>query len=1273
MSDVTLAPQQNDAPGEVIAKTLRSRGYNDDEVTELKGQLSNVLSQRNYNEQEIKDFWGYKDPNMKPLQDQIKNNVQQATQKADGSPGDKVPPSSNPTQPKDIWDALKMGWGIGWDRSDLGLIKNGSYSEQNIPDDQHAMAVAAGASQFLGDLPFAGAGFAGMGLPGAFALPQMVRKFIVDEYQKGNPVDTKDLINRIVAVGTEGAKGFATGLATELTGGVANIFGGKLAQLGAEVGAQTVVSNALEKKVPTMNEFINSGILIGGLHAVGTVTPKIMNVWKATGEEPGSIVERTKVDPAFHGEIASEDPSVPEEARPEENVELKAGQSVLDEGTKAPPPAAEEPSKTGAAPEQTPYEKARQEILSRQEPDEEPTKDGLLNKIKAGTLSRYQETVEYLNGKYRSVFDKSAILKDLIDTVGRSKLAGENSYYYARAFADIGSKVEHFFNNGTVDPETNSVNGEGLAQILDEYRNKFPQDQSLDDLKAHLMANHALELDARGIKQIGDRANDQIAVEARPDLDPFAKRIVGFENRVLNYARGKGLLSDESYNNMVKKNLWYLPFQKIAEADQSGGGSKLGSLKQIGDSLKQIKDPMRQLVLNTEMLIRAADENFIKRQAHLDMQKADNPEDMFQEVSKQTKVTNIGGDRIAEALKKQGIDLSNEDVDTIKLFTKSDIPKGDDIFWYRDQGKIVAIKTIHPDVAEVLNSYSNNYAGMSVFTRMLRTAAVAARFGTIQNPLTMFFLRHPARNIQQAFVFSKTGFGLMDVLKTYAETAKDKTFLNQAALDGALVSSIDKTPEAYYTDEMQNLDKKAPFFKRAWNLVDNALSFSHAVIIHTDNMIRMTEYKKALEQGKSRPEAALLARDVLPDFQKQGLEQSFLQSTTAFFKAHYQGQFQMVGALSDKKEAMGALAKNLGYITVPSFLLYMAQRNNQRINDLKGYARDGYWNFQNDSWRDASLDEYNSRKQRYDDEVRIGANGQYQINDGYIFKFPKPFANGELFGSIFEEAMRSIDKKDPSQFGEFLGRVADTMFLNPIPTIGKPMLEQAMNRNMYSGTQLVRADTERRLPEDRYSPYTTEFSKWLGTKIAAVPGLRNLGPRDAPLAAPPVLDNYMQTFTGGSWKYMSQFMDKYLMGKNNVPPPDYGWEDVPGVREWFYRHNMESQEVVNFNEMALEASEIENSIKFLASHGNPERAMKLQNQYNINFDRMSGYRASIRNMQTMIYRIQNAPSPQSDPRGGLTSVQKRQFIDGLTDQIVGLARQGNKEADEFEKLMKGTK
>lgn len=1207
------------APGQERENALRDGGFNDDEISGWKSDTASTLQQGGFSAQEVRDYFGQKIPDMANAKAEVKKNLAKP-QDASVTSREPIDMSLKPIEAKDVWDAMAAGWG----NSVLGLATSGGQSPIQVnPNAGIAQAFASNATQMLGDAPAAVAGFLGGGaagaaagtatvpgvgtvsggavgaMAGAFAVPATMRKILIDHYQKGDIQDAGDFARRVVDTTWEGAKGAITGAATALTGGAIGPVAGTAARMASEVAAQTVVSSALEGKLPQARDFINGAVAIGGLHAVGFglgktgyIAEKLQNIYGETGALPHEVAEAANNDPAFKGDLLSQNVDLPKEATPTPAEEPKAE------------PAEIKPNAD------------RDAILSRIGEAKDPDTQSLAEKVKDNFVGAYTKYLDY-----------TKVIGDVTKEIGDQPLNEKNAQVLMRLHAAVSDKVREFVENGTRDFTTGEINGEPLTKIFDDYK-ESTGDESLNDLKAYGIAARAAELEGRGLQHDIPKTS---FVEDNPQIKPFFDRLVDYKNRTLDYLGDSGRYSDEQIQAMKDMNKQYISFRKVLEPDPLTGktASTVKAIQKIGSSDAMLQDPILSTLQDTDRMVRMANENFAKKTFVDQMSQAEDPGQFF---------------RVAENPKGA---LSSTQFEAY------------------DNG----VRTVYEapeEVVDSVNRMSGNPQALGTWTSLMRWGAQMLRIGTVNNPL--FALRHAWRNQITALTLSQTGLKPFQALLYAPEYLAKGDSYHNFVYDGGAVQSIMPLDKGYLDGEIYKLDEKAPFLDKAWNNLKTVGAVSHAMIIANDNIVRFAEYSRMLDKGATRTESAFAAREVLPDFQKAGLQKSALQSITAFLNVHAQGMSRMGQELGSNPA--GYLAKNLAYITVPSMLLAAAQGDDDQYKDLPNWQKYNYWNVHLADWRPAnSQAEALSVQSAYPSNVRKTPEGKFEVNDGTMFRIQKPFTNGIFFGSVVEASLDAWKKQDSKGFGDFVSNVAGSAAAVPIPTTAVPMVEQAVNRNFYKGQPLVRSSMENKVPEMQYDRYTSDTARVLGQLVSYVPLARDIGPKDAKLSSPVVIDNYIKGWTGTLGHYAVDVLDQGLEKAGITPErvkPTSTLADIPFVREFVVRYpDAHPQSVSDFEDRYGQANRVQNSIKQLMKQGDFNGAADLQSRYAMNMDRMHGIDAAIRNMNAAVQKVDQ--SPDIDP------VQKRQLIDGMMYQMTSTAKVGNKLMDEFEKSVKNKK
>ena len=184
----------NLAPGEQDIQKLQSKGYTEEDISDWRADAEDKFRTKGYSEDDIKDYFGTpKDPSVKALEQPIKQNI-----------------DVKQTQATGVVDSFMHGLQM----SNVGLI-----ARQKMPTQDMSAAApwyskfSDMAGQTVGDLPtmaFGGlvgapAGPAGIAA-GAFAAPAVVRRWLIDEYQKGAIQSPRDAASRVMDVAWDGLK-----------------------------------------------------------------------------------------------------------------------------------------------------------------------------------------------------------------------------------------------------------------------------------------------------------------------------------------------------------------------------------------------------------------------------------------------------------------------------------------------------------------------------------------------------------------------------------------------------------------------------------------------------------------------------------------------------------------------------------------------------------------------------------------------------------------------------------------------------------------------------------------------------------------------------------------------------------------------------------------------------------------------------------------------------------------------------------------------------------
>ncbi len=124
--------------------------------------------------------------------------------------------------------------------------------------------------------------------------------------------------------------------------------------------------------------------------------------------------------------------------------------------------------------------------------------------------------------------------------------------------------------------------------------------------------------------------------------------------------------------------------------------------------------------------------------------------------------------------------------------------------------------------------------------------------------------------------------------------------------------------------------------------------------------------------------------DLTIDFAKIGTKVQALNLITAFFNARLQGYARLAQAFKEKPA--NTTLKTFAYITAPSIVLWYLNHDDPRYQQLPQWQKDLFWIV-------------------ITPEIGIGDNIVEDDNDYTIYRIPKPFEPGLLFGTLPERML----------------------------------------------------------------------------------------------------------------------------------------------------------------------------------------------------------------------------------------------------------------------------
>jgi hypothetical protein len=819
----------------------------------------------------------------------------------------------------------------------------------------------------------------------------------------------------------------------------------------------------------------------------------------------------------------------------------------------------------------------------------------------------------------------SKLYTQAVDNLHPLKAVDEDAYQLARLTRGQFGKAEHFIEHGTFDFETYKTNGKPLKEIIE------PVSKDLDGFRAYLASKRALEIEASGRKSGMDvEAATRVAAEGDGKYGRAAAELVDYQNKTLKYLKDSGVLSDEAFGAMVEAGKNYVPFYRVIEPETGAGSGKSfgpgNPVKRLKGSERDVIDPLESIIKNTYAYVSVAERNAVGIKL-IDALKKDGAE------VKVTKRAPSDPELVAY-LKEHGV----TDPEAIVDFVKTAIPEDGDTLGAFRNGVKETVQVKDPDLVRAFRGLDQDSANL--LTRVLAAPAKALRTGATLSP--DFMVRNIVRDFMTAFVNSGRGlFTPIDTAKGLVSAIrKDADFQDWMKGGGANATMV-ALDRRYMQESLAKLNAETGLMDRSWNVVTSPFRALRMVSELAENATRLGEFKKMRGEGKEAIQgAAFASREVTLDFARIGASMRAANMITAFMNAQVQGLDRVGRAFADRP--FNTTAKIAGGITLPSVLLWYANHDDPRYKELPHWQKDLFW---------------------------------IVMTKDHIYRIPKPFELGVVFGSGAERILDATVGNNPEAFDKFSKSIIDIVTPGVVPTVMQPLLEQYANRSTMTDRTLIPADQEKHLPEYQYTPYTTELAKRLGQIVSAFPGVRaeSVGPGSpfGPIAratsSPILLENYVRAWTGGLGMYALQAADLSLRKAGALPDPvtpTPTLSDIPVVKAFMVRYpSATTQSIQDFYDQHEVTKKFYDTWLAKAKEGDVDAMSRIQAAGGpMMFMRLDAIKETLSQHSKLVRDIYKNPTVKAE--------EKRQLIDSLYNNMIEIGKGGKQMLRDADTAMK---
>lgn len=1235
----------------------RAAGFSDQEINDFINTRKAEAGAAGFSPTEVDEYYGSTPFDDAPIKALLTDNHKAAT----------TPTGDGKTPPKPITNFLEA-IEAGLQMSVSGLAARGKAPDLAATEDTpRSLRIASNVASLAGDVPAMVGGYlAGggqiTGMAGAFALPTAMRKILMDKYEKGEVRDFSDFWDRLSGVAIDTAKSWITGAATGAVGKVvqgaaipSKVLKGA-AVTSSELATMVTVGNALEGKVPSADEFIDTAIALGFVKGAVGAAKKIRNIYAETGVTPEQLARDAEKDPTIHQDLASDNIDIPRKYQ--DPALKKVGESIS----------------VGAQPESKTVKERFNDVYTKMVDD----------------LNPIREEVKKMN-----------------ELIPEEKIGvNPDPYQLMRLLRGSVGRAAHFLEQGTYDFKTLKNTGSSLRDILRE-------EKDIEGLRSYLVAKRTVELGDRNIDAGVDIPTAKAAVkEGAARFDATAKALTDYQNRVTKYLKDSGVLSEEAYGAMLDANKHYVPFFRVMDEQAKGpgkGSSVENPIHGIKGSKRQIIDPLESVIKNTYVYVALAERNAANASFLKHADSTGSPDLFYKKVPAPTKgielreeeiqklfkafvterqrvvssnttdtTTTKGGagqpdskaftlvkNRVIEALKARGFSEGETmqmverlmskggEVGTVEtvmkqvektelvqelnirlpheaatVFRSMRIPlRPNEIAVFKDGKR--SVYEVDPDVATAFKAMDAETANM--FVKIIALPAKTLRAGAILSP--DFMARNALRDQISAMILSKGGyFPIFDFARgALSLIKKDEAYGNWLKSGGANAAMV-SVDRQYLSQHVFQLSKETGLMERAWNVMKSPVEVLRIASELVENSTRLGEFKKLTDAASTKPDiqqAGFASREVTLDFARIGANMRAVNMISAFTNAQIQGLDRVVRGFGEKPVAMSA--KIAAAVTLPSLLLWWANKDDPRWESIPHWQKDLFW---------------------------------IVMTKDTIYRIPKPFEVGLVFGTLPERSMELFFKDNPDALKQFDQSMMDAFLPNLTPQIAQPIIEQFSNRSLFTGTPIVPAGLEKLLPEYQYNEYTTELTKAIGGIMGAFPGLRDrsisdeqslIGGTARALSTPALLENYIRSWTGGLGMYVVQLADKNLRLAGVLPDPvkpTPTLADIPMVKAFVVRYpSAGAQQIQDFyNDYELNKRYID-TVNIKAKEGDPA-AIKVLEEHT---DRMADFTAMkdvLSEHSQLVRLVSKNPDIPAD--------EKRQIIDTTYYRMIEIAEMGRK-------------
>ena len=747
----------------------------------------------------------------------------------------------------------------------------------------------------------------------------------------------------------------------------------------------------------------------------------------------------------------------------------------------------------------------RKQIVKAEEAGLTPESKAILGKISVGreAAKRPFSWNEFYTKNLDDLHPINVATKELLaltDKVAARQAPGvrlpgiQDPYVLARLTRGSVGKANAFLETGPLDFQTLQPVGPGFREIIQPVA----AINRLDLLRSYLASRRTIELNARGITTPFNSRQAATTVQqvesASPTVVRAAQQIDAYQADLLRYLGDSGLLSGEQIKLMQEANQSYVPFYRFIEnvkdpyplffgpkiQSKAFANLRTGIRRIKGGEVLPVVDPLESIIRNTYSFVQLADRQATSSALVTMAERAQRvtgefPEHIIKRTRPQLRPIEMSGAELKraragleEVLTETGFNAATASgfaEDAMTIFRPSErLSEG--MIWITRGGKRQFYE-VEPSLYRSL--LAQDIERVPQMIGLLAYPARTLRAGATLSPA--FIARNPFRDQFTAAVFSRYGFKPgVDLMRGVFHIAKSDRLYQQFQRSGGEHAVLVRSTSAERAALQKTLDQLlqsngvlAQAYRTAKGpagLIEGLRQISSTM----EAASRSQEFVRALAATADPRLAGFASREVTLDFARMGTQIRVMNQMIPFFNAQIQALDKAARVF--KENPMGATGKAVGWISIPSLVLYAINHDDPNYQELSPARKDFFFNFP--MWR------FNEA------EGRLEKSGEF-------FSPPKPFEMGQAFGVPVERALAWIKDNDPNAFEGFLQNTFASVAPNVLPTAIQVPLEALTNFSFFQMRDIVPRSEKDLLPQFQAGPRQGETVRLFGKVFGVSP------------------------------------------------------------------------------------------------------------------------------------------------------------------------------------------